>query len=135
MDSNEVTVGTNGTADQYNNLRKDLVLGKSKIGVDADAATITIDLSDKTKGRIRRINLGGNRTLAISNPPAVDGQAFCVILKQDGTGGRTVTWWSNIKWPDATAPVLTNTPNRYDLFTFIYDGTNYYSAGQIFNLG
>jgi hypothetical protein len=133
VDSTDVIAGTNGTASQYNNLRSDVILGKKQLGTDADAATVTLDLSLKTKGNIRSITLGANRTLAISNPTA--GQAFAVILKQDGTGSRTVTWWANILWPGATIPTLTTTANRYDMFTFLYDGTNYLCIGITQNLG
>ncbi len=128
MDSTNVVAGTNATASHYNNLRNDLVLGKTKLGVETDGATITFDLSDITKGKFRQATLQGNRTLAISNPPAADSQGFAIILLQDGTGSRTVTWWAGIKWVNATAPTLTTTANRYDIFAFLYDGTNYYGS-------
>lgn len=130
-DSSDVTAGTNGTATQYNNLRKDVVLGLAVQGTETDGATITFDLSDKTKGKVRSVTLGGNRTLAVSNGTV--GQTFIIRLIQDGTGSRTVTWFSTIKWPDGTAPTLTTTANKIDVFGFLitsagnYDG---YILGQ-----
>jgi len=128
--SSDVVAGINATKDHYNNLRKDALLAIKDVTVDADGATITFNCATSP---IHKTTLGGNRTLAVSN--VATSQAFVVILLQDGTGSRTVTWWAGIKWPDAVAPVLTTTANRYDVFSFIYDGTNYYCVGQIFNLG
>lgn len=97
---------------------------------DSDASTITFDMA---ASNIHNVTLGANRTLAVSNVST--GQAFVIILKQDGTGSRTVTWWSNIKWVSATAPTLTTTANRWDIFSFIYDGTNYYGSIVGLNFG
>ena len=97
---------------------------------DSDASTITFDMA---ASNIHNVTLGANRTLAVSNVST--GQAFVIILKQDGTGSRTVTWWSNIKWVTATAPTLTTTANRWDIFAFIYDGTNYYGSIVGLNFG
>lgn len=81
---------------------------------DTDGATITFDLSESSR---HRVTLGGNRTLAISNPS--EGQGFIVRLKQDATGSRTVTWFSGISWAYGVTPTLTTTANKADMFTFI----------------
>lgn len=57
----------------------------------SDGGTVTFDLASSD---MHLVTLGGNRTLALSN--AKVGQRFLVTLKQDGTGSRTVTWWSGI---------------------------------------
>lgn len=95
---------------------------------DVDGATVTFDM---TASNVHNVTLGGNRILAVSNVST--GQAFVIILKQ-GSGGQTVTWWSDIKWVGATTPTLTTTASRWDIFAFIYDGTNYYGSivGQDF---
>lgn len=123
MNSSDVTAGTNATATQYNNLRKDLRNAIKDLQSNSDGATITFDLST---GAFHTVTLGDNRTLALSN--VTSGQSFLIILKQDGTGTRTVTWWGSIKWANATVPVLTTTASRYDIFAFFYDGTNYYGS-------
>lgn len=82
--------------------------------VATDGATVTFDMS---AGYKHKVTLGGNRTLALSN--TWDGVVFYVTLKQDGTGSRTVTWWSNILWPAGTVPTLTTTANKSDDFIFI----------------
>ncbi len=78
-----------------------------------DGATVTFDLS---AGRSQKVTLGGNRTLAVSN--AVAGQPFLLALIQDGTGSRTVTWFSGIKWAGGSAPTLTTTAAKADLIRF-----------------
>lgn len=79
-----------------------------------DGATITFNLDN---GLRQKVTLGGNRTLALSNDQ--DGQAFTLILKQDGTGSRTVTWWSGIKWAGGSAPTLTTAAGKYDIVSFV----------------
>ena len=80
----------------------------------SDGATVTFDLS---AGNVQSVTLAGNRTLALSN--ATNGQAFVIRLIQDGTGSRTVTWFSGISWPNAIVPTLTTTATKSDTFGFI----------------
>jgi hypothetical protein len=86
-----------------------------------DGATVTFDLTTYKK---QRVTLGGNRTLALSNVSA--GDTFILSLIQDGTGSRTVTWFSTIKWADGVTPTLTTTINKADVFGFIQTSTNNY---------
>ena len=86
-----------------------------------DSATITFDLTTYKK---QRVTLGGNRTLALSN--VGNGDAFIVSLGQDGTGSRTVTWFSTIKWDNGVTPTLTSTASKMDVFGFIQTGTGAY---------
>ncbi len=54
---------------------------------------------------------------------------FSIILLQDGTGNRAITWPSAIRWADGgNAPSISTTASRYDVFTFLtYDaGANYH---------
>lgn len=88
-----------------------------------DGATVTFDLS---QGNLQKVTLGGNRTLALSNVST--GQCFIIKLVQDGTGSRTVTWWSGISWAGGSAPTLTTTANKADVFGFICTGTNTYDG-------
>lgn len=90
---------------------------------DSDGATVTFDLS---AGNKHRVTLGGNRTLALSN--VQNGQAFVIKLTQDGTGSRTVTWFSTISWAGGSAPTLTTTLNKSDVFGFIQTGSNTYDG-------
>lgn len=126
MESTDVVAGTNGTAEQYNKLRKDYVLGNKIIGVETDGATVTFDMSLTTKSNIRTVTLGGDRTLALSNVSI--GQVFIIQLKQDSTGGRTVTWFETITWSGGSAPSLTTTGDKTDVFGFICTDTGKYQG-------
>jgi hypothetical protein len=95
----------------------------------AGAATATLDLSTAT---IHEITMpAGNITIALSNPTV--NQPFIIRILQDGGGSRTVTWFTTIKWSGGSAPVLTTTGSKADVFGFIcisagnYDG---YIIGQ-----
>lgn len=83
-----------------------------------DGATIAWDLA---LGATAEVTLGGNRTLG--NPSNFEvGKVYRLRVKQDGTGSRLLTWPGLIKWPDGTAPTLTTTAGRADLFEFVVVG-------------
>ncbi len=89
---------------------------------DSDGTTITFDLSVTDW---HSVTLGGNRTLALSNPTT--GQQFTIVLIQDSGAPRTVTWFSGIKWPSGSAPTLSTTSGAVDVFTFkCYGSSTYY---------
>jgi len=94
--------------------------------------TCTLDLSDANVHVIQMP--AGNITIALSNVSV--GQIFSIEIIQDSTGGRTVTWFSQIKWVGTTAPTLTTTGSRKDVFVFRCTGSGTYDgfiAGQ--NIG
>lgn len=119
-----VTLTTPQTIAGQKTMIKPILNAVQNLIEDAYASTITYDMSQSNLHG--PTILTGNPVLAVSNVSA--GQAFVVILQQDATGGRTVTWWSNIKWVTGTPPVLSTAANVYDIFSFIYDGTNYYGS-------
>jgi hypothetical protein len=77
-----------------------------------DGATINWDMSS---GLNAVVTLGGNRTLAApTNMPV--GATCYIIVKQDPTGNRTLTWNAVFKWPSGVAPVLSTAVNAVDVF-------------------
>ena len=81
-----------------------------------------------SKGQVFRHVLTGNRTIG---PPKGDGGSnsisgiiITIMLVQDGTGSRTVTWDSGYKWAGGSAPTLTTAANAVDIFRFWCDGSN-----------
>jgi len=57
---------------------------------------------------------------------------YTMSLKQDSGGSRTATWPATVKWPAGTAPTLTTTATTgYDVVSFRFDGTNYYSVATL----
>lgn len=97
---------------------------KTSLNTETDAATVTFDMD---KSNVHMVKLGGNRTLAVSNVDV--GQKFLIRLGQDATGSRTVTWFTNILWADGgTAPTLTTTADKADLFGFVCTSGTFYDG-------
>lgn len=89
-----------------------------------DAGTIAWDLS---ANQAATITLGGDRTLdAPTNMQ--DGGEYQLIIKQDATGGRTLSFNTVYKFPAATAPTITADADATDVMTCRSDGTNMYCA-------
>lgn len=82
-----------------------------------------------------RVTLGGNRTL--SNPSnAVDGQRLIYQIKQDATGGRTLSFGANFKFSTTIPSITLSTgAGKIDIIEVLCDTVNnaYYVIG--FNKG
>ena len=74
-----------------------------------------------TAASILNLTLTGNCVLTFPTPAA--GGQFTLLLKQDATGSRTVTWPSTVRWAGGTAPTLTATAGQTDVVAFLSDGT------------
>lgn len=92
------------------------------------STAITVSLAN---GTVQLLTLTGNATITM--PTASAGKSFIIMLKQDATGSRSVTW-STVTWPSATAPTITGTASKQDIYSFFSDGTNWYGTtiGQNF---
>ena len=86
-------------------------------------ATTTFDWA---YSNIHSVTLTGVTALSFANPAT--GQAIIVRLGQDGTGGRTVTFPSTIKWAGGTNPTLTSTASKTDAFGFLCTASGYYDG-------
>ena len=86
------------------------------------STAITVDLAN---GTVQNLTLTGNATITM--PTAVAGKSFIIILSQDATGSRTVTW-STVSWPSATAPTITSTASKKDIFSFFSNGTSWFGT-------
>lgn len=78
-----------------------------------------------TNGTVQIITLTGNATITM--PTAVSGKSFIMLLRQDATGSRTVTW-STVKWAGGTAPTITSTASKQDIYSFFSDGSSWYGV-------
>ena len=83
---------------------------------------ITVNLAN---GTVQDLTLTGNATITM--PTAVAGKSFILMLNQDATGSRSVTW-STVVWPSGTAPTITGTASKMDMYSFFSDGTNWYGV-------
>ena len=104
------------------NLTNPTVTNYTETPFTANTSTaITLAL---TNGTVQILTLTGSPTITM--PTAVAGKSFIIMLKT-GAGSFTVTW-STVKWPSGTAPTITSTASRQDVFSFFSDGTNWYGA-------
>ena len=96
-----------------------------------DGATVNWDV---TANPVAKVTIAGNRTLALPSNPLGSGQYASLLVIQDGTGSRTLTWNAAYEFKDDTAPTLTTTASKGDLFTFRYNGTKWLEVGRNQNL-
>ena len=97
-----------------------------------DQATIAWDV---IASPVAKVTLGANRTIAApSGTSPAAGQFVALTVIQDGTGSRTLTWNATYEFKDDTAPTLTTTAAKGDLFVFKYNGSKWLEVGRNQNL-
>lgn len=107
------------------------VYGETLVSANSGTA-YTINLGN---GNVFKVTLTANVTFTFSGAPT-SGTAgsFTLILVQDATGSRTVSWPASVDWPGGSAPTITSTANAVDVLTFLTTdgGTTWYgfAAGQ-----
>ena len=124
--SKAVTADANGVIKFDNGLQEESTALTS-------GTTVALDLN---AGTVFTITLAHNIGTFNWTNPAGSGYAstFTLIVTQDGTGSRTISWPAAVDWGSATAPTLTTTAAGVDVFVFttVDGGTTYYgfTAGQ-----
>jgi hypothetical protein len=89
-----------------------------------DAGVIAWDASQGSG----EVTLGGNRQLA--NPTNLTaGMFYAVKLVQDGSGGRSVTFDTNYRFPGGSPDALSTGAGAVDVMTFVSDGTLMFRVG------
>ena len=91
-----------------------------------DGATITWNAETQD---VAKVTLAGNRTLS-SATSGTTGQFISLLIIQDGTGSRTLTWNAAYEFASDEAPTLTTTASKGDLFVFRYNGSKWLEVGR-----
>lgn len=99
--------------------------GETTEVIEASGTTLSIDLQE---GNVKEVTIDNTCQITLTNPPAngVTG-SITLIMIQDATGGREVTFTNNITWSGGT-PVFDEDPeaiNIVQLFTY-NGGTTWY---------
>jgi len=118
------TIALGGTATTVGNLTltNTTVTNYTETRFTANSSTaITLSL---VNGTMQDITLTGTATITM--PTATAGKSFILLLRS-GAGSYTVTW-TTVKWPGGTAPTVTATASRLDIYSFFSDGTNWYGV-------
>jgi hypothetical protein len=107
--------------------------GTNPVWVSSGSTDVQQSLTDGTtinwnlaSGKAAVVTLGGDRTVAA---PAGMSVGTCImVVKQDATGNRKLSWNSVFKWPGATPPVLSTAAGAVDVLSFYCDGTFLYGG-------
>lgn len=121
QNASTITAGTFGTGNFIfsKNLKINGQIGSGFANKGNRTGATEIDFN---QGNIQLMVLVGNVTLTFVN--AVAGSSYQIIITQDATSGRTITW-PTIHWEGKAAPSLTGTANSVDVVTLTYDGAKY----------
>jgi hypothetical protein len=86
-----------------------------------------------TNGNVQKITLTANCTLTFTAPSSGAMRSLMLLVFQDGTGSRTITWPGAVNWGGAGAPTLSTAIGKMDiinLFT-INGGTTWYGVAGV----
>ena len=93
------------------------------------SASQDISLSD---GNFQEITLSvATTTITFTNEVAAGNvSSITLVVKQDGTGGRLITWDGAVKWAYGNAPTLSSGASEIDIFSFFTPdgGTTWYGV-------
>lgn len=116
------------------NTRLDALDGVTNVGNAGTALAVT---PGSNTGTVKLITLNSASCTMTFNNPAVASRAYSLelVLTQDATGGRTVTWPTSVRWAGGGAPTLSTTGGASDrlLFTTYNQGSTWY--GDIIGKG
>ncbi len=116
-----VLVDDDGDVVIYKDLRVDSGQAYTdRYDAGSSGAAKTLDFAN---GNTQLLLLTANTTLTLSNPKS--GAFYTFEFKQDGTGGRTITWPANVKWASDTLPSISSTAGLTSIVCVYYNGTNY----------
>ena len=102
-------------------------LANARLGVSNSTLTYAASVTWSADYlKVATLPLTGACSLTISGLSA--GGTYNLIVKQDATGSRIVTWVTTVKWSAGAAPVLSTAANSTDIVSLIYDGTTLYGT-------
>ena len=131
----DVTMIVKENGDDGNQVNfNDASVGFTQKTVTYDATSTNVDFRHSNKQHLTFDS--GNITNVNLYFPDMSGN-FVLLLKQDGTGSRTVTNWktyeydesttdgvAGVIWAGGSAPTLTTGANKVDILSFYYDAEN-----------
>jgi hypothetical protein len=106
-----------------------VINGGGETYFDAGNSSTAITLS-AVNGNVQKVTLTANTTVTLTSPTSGIMCSLTLLVFQDATGSRTITWPGTVKWGNAGAPTLTTTASKMDMISiFTVDGgTNWYGA-------
>jgi hypothetical protein len=92
------------------------------IGTVTSAHTLVL-----TSGTVQTATLTASTACTFTMPTATAGKSFILLLKQAASTGNGTATFTGVKYT-ATAPTVTATAGKMDIFSFVADGTNWYGS-------
>lgn len=120
----------------YDNYPREVITGSSVVPATQTLTFAAAQTCNFDSGRFATVTMTNNfSSLTLSG--GVAGGIYGLKIAQDATGSRTLSGaaatiiWSGttIYGTTHTAPTLTTTASKYDVFWFYFDGTNYIEMG------
>lgn len=121
--SSAVTTTTLGYLDATSSVQTQLDAKAPNYAETDDGNSGTADTINWTVGCAHKSTLTGNVTYTFTAPAQAGTPLVLRVLT--GAGSFTATWPAAVKWAGGTAPTVTTTASKIDLFSFYYDGTSY----------
>jgi hypothetical protein len=91
--------------------------GGDALATNATATgAVTLNLAS---GNVHNVTLTGNTTFTFSGAAVGAARSFTLILRQDATGSRSVTWPASVKWAGAIAPTVSTAASKVDVLSFV----------------
>lgn len=89
--------------------------------------TGTINITEAMLPSTRIWNLTGNVTITLPTPSATKSATITLVLKQDATGGRTVTWPTSptLKWTEGIVQAPAAAANSTSVIHLLWTGTEW----------
>ena len=87
----------------------------------SSGSTFTLSLAN---GTFQTITWTANCTVTM--PAVTSGKSFTLLANTGTPGPYITTTFTGVRWPGGTAPTITATANKADVFSFISDGVYWY---------
>ena len=114
----------------------------TKLYVSGNAASNIVALGNKTENTTLDFSTGNNFSLTLGasivleNPTGVTtGQSGMILILQDGTGSRTLSFGSSWDFPSATPPTVTATADALSSLVYFARSTTSIVTNSILGIG
>ena len=132
--ANFTSINVNANSTFNNAILTDVILqryGEKVVALGSISGSANINLND---GNIFTVNVTDNSTFTISNPLPNAGSSFTVIITNGGEN-LSISWPTNVKFPNNLVPTRTLAAGRTDIWIFITPdgGTTWYGNIALYN--
>jgi hypothetical protein len=121
-------VGTTDTQTLTNKTLTNPTVNNYTEGVVAIGTVTTASTISLTSGTVQTATLTASTACTFTMPTATAGKSFILLLKQAATTGGGTATFTGVKFNSTSAPVMTSTAGKMDIFSFVADGTNWYGT-------